>query len=122
MKKILLPILFFLFAGLFSVAATFPEMRIENMSSSAQFGNVTTAYYLSGGSIGSILIKVQSGSIVAICQGRDNHGRQIWDEISPVRYQSNNYPVSTPNREVQDYLRMMKYKATINGVTLYFNI
>lgn len=122
MKKLFLPILFFLFAGLISIAGPFPEMRVDNMSSTAQFGNVTTAYYLSGGSLGSILIKVQSGSIVAICQGRDIHGRQIWDEIQPVRYQSNNSPVATPNREVQDYLRMMKYKATINGVTLYFNI
>lgn len=114
-----------LFATLLSVGAVYANSTTTSVSTtsevSTQQGTQTvTAIYVDQGGLDTILIRISNGYVVAYCSGRDYQGRQIWDDIEPVKIYPNNGGARTSDATINRETQMKKNRAQLGQTTIYF--
>lgn len=88
--------------------------------STQQTVQTVTAYYYNRG-VCSMLIRVQGNYVVAYCAGQDYQGRQIWDDIQPVKISRNNGgDSSTTSPEWYHITAQKKYRVRLGQLTIFF--
>lgn len=76
---------------------------------------------LNSSGLSNILIRISNGYVVAVYAGRDYQGRQIWDDISPVKiYPNSGNTAITSDPNTNREISMKKNKALVGQMTVYF--
>lgn len=114
-----------LFATLLSVGAVFANSTTTSASptsevSTQQGTETVTAIYVGQGGLNRILIRISDGYVVAYCSGRDYQGRQIWDDIEPVKIYPNNGGARTPDAAISRETQLKRNRAQLGQTTIYF--
>jgi hypothetical protein len=86
-----------------------------------QNNQVVSAIYVGNGKNAiNVLIRISNGYVVAICSGRDYQGHQIWDDIQPVKIQTNTDHPRSSRMGYNTAIMDKQYMALLGGGKLYF--
>jgi len=109
--------------GLVSASATNRDIPVRDIVIQEKV-KVINAVYFSYGGMKNILIKVEKSfygmRVTSTCVGKDYYGRQVWQNLSPVKVTKNDVDDTNIYSAGNDYISACRYSADLGEITVYF--